>query len=79
MKTAISLPDDLFDTAEQTASRLGISRSVLYQRALALFLERHGDALVTDSLNEVYSTTTQPPLDPLLDRMQRASLAREHW
>ncbi len=79
MKTAISVPDDLFDAAEQAAARLGVSRSALYQQALALFLERHGDTLVTDALNQVYGAQGQLPMDPLLDRMQRASLARESW
>ena len=44
-----------------------------------LFLERHGDSLVTDALDEVYGEQDQSALDPMLDRMQRASLARESW
>jgi len=34
MKTAISIPDDLFATAEQLAARFGVSRSELYVTAL---------------------------------------------
>jgi metal-responsive CopG/Arc/MetJ family transcriptional regulator len=78
MKTAISLPDGLFQAAERAARRLGISRSEFYQRALASFLERQRDALLTDALNEVYRTEA-PAVDPILDRMQRASLPRESW
>ena len=35
MKTAISLPDELFAAAEKLAERLGVSRSQLYATALA--------------------------------------------
>ena len=58
---------------------MGVSRSELVQRALAAFLERHSDALVTDALNEVYRAESQAGLDPVLDRLQRTSLPREEW
>jgi metal-responsive CopG/Arc/MetJ family transcriptional regulator len=40
LKTAISIPDNLFEAADKVARRLGISRSELYQRAIARFLEQ---------------------------------------
>ena len=79
MKTVISLPDDLFRAAERTAKRMGLSRSELVQRALAAFLERNSDALVTDALNEIYEPGNRGSLDPMLDRLQRMSLPREKW
>lgn len=79
MKTAISIPDDLFRAAERAAKRLGVSRSELVQRALAAFLERSGDALITDALNEIYKDESRGSLDPGLDRAQRSSLPREKW
>jgi metal-responsive CopG/Arc/MetJ family transcriptional regulator len=79
MKTAISIPDDLFRAAESAAKRLGLSRSELVQRALAAFLEKNGDALVTDALNEVYSEDSRGSLDSGLDRLQRSSLPKEKW
>jgi metal-responsive CopG/Arc/MetJ family transcriptional regulator len=33
MKTAISIPDDVFEQVEETAARLGMSRSELLTRA----------------------------------------------
>jgi predicted transcriptional regulator len=55
MKTAVSVPDDLFRMAEATARRLRVSRSQLYAKAIAEFLERqHGNA-ITERLNDVYS------------------------
>ena len=41
MKTAISLPDDLFDSADELAQQLGVSRSELYARAVAEYLAKH--------------------------------------
>jgi metal-responsive CopG/Arc/MetJ family transcriptional regulator len=41
MKTAVSLPDDLFRLAEATARRLRVSRSELYAKAIAEFLKQH--------------------------------------
>ena len=40
MKTAVSLPDDLFRLAEAAARRLGVSRSELYANAIAEYLDR---------------------------------------
>ena len=54
MKTAISLPDRVFRSAEQLAARLGVSRSELYSRALKALVDRHRDDLTTARLNEIY-------------------------
>ena len=80
MKTAISIPDDLFLVAEQAAERLGLSRSELYRRAIGAFLQRNNDKLVTDTLNEVYDDQAgEDHLDPILLQMQFASLEQEEW
>jgi len=54
VKTAISIPDRVFQSAEQLAARLGVSRSELYSKALATLIEKHRDDLVTSRLNEIY-------------------------
>ena len=80
MKTAISIPDDLFLVAEEAAKRLGLSRSELYRRAIGAFLQRNNDKLVTDALNEVYDKQAgEDHLDPSLLQMQSASLEQEEW
>ncbi|NNF06008.1 MAG: ribbon-helix-helix protein, CopG family [Candidatus Eisenbacteria bacterium] len=80
MKTAISLPDELFRRAEQLAKRMRVSRSELYQRALAAFLERHSDEKVTEALNAVYSADpAETHLDPVLEQMQSHSVFEEDW
>jgi len=53
VKTAVSLPDDLYLRAEQAARQLGMNRSQLYARALAKYLEDVGPDPVTERLNEL--------------------------
>ena len=79
MKTAISIPDELFEAAERVAKRLGLSRSKLYQVALAKYLENQNDAAVTAELDRVYASEDGSRLDPVLSSLQRASLPREDW
>lgn len=80
MKTAISIPDPVFKSAEQLASRLRVSRSALYSKALKAFLEDHRDDLVTSRLNEVYGASENiSVLDPDLASMQRRSISRGKW
>jgi metal-responsive CopG/Arc/MetJ family transcriptional regulator len=78
MKTAISLPNETFESAEQLAKRLGKSRSELYTLAINDYLERNNDTHVQESLNSVYSQTDSQ-LDPNLETMQLKSIAREEW
>jgi metal-responsive CopG/Arc/MetJ family transcriptional regulator len=54
MKTAVSLPDPLFEAADQLARQLGKSRSQLYAEALREYLERHRDEDITRRLNEIF-------------------------
>ncbi|TVR05700.1 MAG: ChpI protein [Spirochaetaceae bacterium] len=56
MKTAISLPDRLYDEAEKTAQSMGIPRSQLFARALEAFIEHHRRENITERLNRVYSS-----------------------
>ena len=55
MKTAVSLPDELFESADALAERLGMSRSELYATAVAEYLAKHRDGDITGKLNDVYS------------------------
>ena len=51
MKTAISIPDDIFAEADQLARRLNRSRSELYSRAVREYVARHSPDRVTESLD----------------------------
>lgn len=76
MKTAISLPDTLFASAESLAERLKVSRSELYATAVAEYVAKHRDAEVTARLNEVYSDLPSG-VDPALRRAQARSMGEE--
>lgn len=78
MKTAISLPDELFAQAEAEARRMKVSRSELYSKALAEFLQRNEDADITRRLNEVYDQVDSS-LDPELHEAQLRSFTKESW
>ncbi len=78
MKTAISIPDPLFDAAEKLSSRLGMSRSRFYCRALEEFLKTHGALGLKDALDAVYGSEDSR-LDPAFQAAQLASIAKEEW
>ena len=78
MKTAISLPDDLFASADALAERLGVSRSNLFATALAEFLAKHQSRRVTERLDAVYATESSA-LDPVVRRAQRKTILRDKW
>lgn len=78
MKTAVSLPDDLFRMAEAAARKLRMSRSQLYATAIAEFLERRKTTKITERLNKVYSTE-RSALDRAWHSAQLRSLPREDW
>ena len=60
MKTAVSVPDDLFRLVEAAARLLRISRSQLYATAISEFLNRQQRNAITERLNEVYSHSPAP-------------------
>ena len=78
VKTAVSLPDDLFRLAEATARRLHVSRSELYAKAISDYLKRQQGTAITERLNEVYSRNPAK-LDSGLHRAQLKSLEKDAW
>lgn len=78
MKTAISLPDSVFEEAEIVARQLGLSRSELYTRALQAYLRKYNRRQMLNQLNQVYSQESSA-LNPELARMQLMSLPHEDW
>jgi len=78
MKTAISIPEGVFQAAEEAAKRLSMSRSQLYTRAVREFLEAHASADVTERLNRVYAENDSR-LEPGVAELQRRSLPGDAW
>jgi metal-responsive CopG/Arc/MetJ family transcriptional regulator len=78
MKTAISISDELFESAEQFAGRKGMSRSELYAAAIQQYLREHRGEGVTERLDEIYGSEPGR-LDPGLSQLQTLSLPKEEW
>jgi len=78
LKTAISVPEDIFIKAEETAKNLGMNRSHLYTAAITEFIEKHREDDITTRLNELYAEESSR-IDPTLTGMQGSSLAQEVW
>lgn len=77
MKTAISLPDEVFSSAERLAKRLKLNRSELYTRALSEFLARHSPQEITDSWNAVVADVEQDR--ELSTKAARAVFEQVEW
>ena len=78
MKTAISVPDHVFEAAEHLARNLGISRSELYSNAVARFLEQHDTSQITEKLDRLYSVHPSK-LDQGIQELQASSLPEGDW
>jgi predicted transcriptional regulator len=78
MKTAVSIPDGVFEDAEQLAKRLNTSRSELYARALAQFIGEHAPDRVTDALNAVADAAAAGS-DEFVQAAARRTLERSEW
>lgn len=78
MKTAISLPDDLFEAAEALAARLKMSRSRLIAVALAEYVARHRAGRVTERLDAVYAAEESRP-DATVRAAGARTLRRADW
>ena len=78
MKTAVSIPDDVFEDAERLASRLRTSRSQLYARALAEFVARHDDDRVTSLMDQAVREAGGEA-DAFVRAAAQQSLQRVEW
>lgn len=80
MKTAISIPDDVFRRAEAAAKRLGMSRSELFTRAAVEFLKAYTPDDVKASYDRAFS---DPESDRTLaeqrHRAARTTLRKVEW
>jgi metal-responsive CopG/Arc/MetJ family transcriptional regulator len=78
MKTAISIPDTVYKSAEKVARRLGISRSQLYAKAVSDFIREHQYDNITEKLNEIYSKEPSN-LDLVSQVLQYSTLEKGDW
>lgn len=78
MKTAISIPNQLFDEAEVFAHERGLSRSDLYAKALHAYLQLHRNEAITEQLNIIYAEESSELETPFV-AAQAEVLQRDQW
>jgi metal-responsive CopG/Arc/MetJ family transcriptional regulator len=78
MKTAISIPDGVFEDAERLARRSGKSRSQLFSDAVREYVARHSAEEVTEAMDRVCADVGSAP-DPFTSHAARRILERTEW
>ena len=75
MKTAVSLPDDLFENADLFAQQRDMTRSQLYAMALREYLQRHRNeditARIDAAMQKIQTGTGEQPDERGLDALRR--------
>jgi predicted transcriptional regulator len=79
MKTAISIPEDVFADAERLAQRTKRSRSELYAAAVREYVARHSGDAVTEAINSVIDEVGGTGTDPFVSLAARKTLERVEW
>jgi metal-responsive CopG/Arc/MetJ family transcriptional regulator len=78
MKTAISIPDPVFNEAERLGKRLNISRSQLYAKAVENYIAQNRKLGITEVLDHVYADEASE-LDKVTQALQVRSLPQNNW
>jgi len=78
MKTAVSIPDDVFKKAERLARRMKKSRSELFSNALADYIARHAPDHVTEAMNKACEEVGLEN-DPFVSAASRRILESVEW
>lgn len=76
MKTAISIPDDVFCEADELAHELKQSRSQLYTRAVREYVARHSADSVTVALDALVAEDSD---SAFAKSVGRSVLERSEW
>ncbi|MCP4655321.1 MAG: hypothetical protein GY856_07875 [bacterium] len=78
MRTAVSIPDQVFEEAEGLAERLHTTRSQLYAEAVAEYITRHDPEGITERLNRVYDSIPEQE-DRFVTETARSVLEHVQW
>jgi predicted transcriptional regulator len=78
MKTAVSIPDGVFEKAEHLARRMKKSRSQLFSNALEEYVDRHAPDRVTETMDKVCAEIGTEA-DPFVSAASRRILERSEW
>ena len=78
MKTAVSIPDDVFEKVERFAQRTKRSRSEVFSTALREYIARHAPDEVTDAINRAVDEIGDQT-DEFAGAAARRILERTEW
>lgn len=79
MKTAVSVPDDLFERVDRLAKRSRRSRSEVYSAALREYVARHAPDEVTAGLDAVIADVGQPGAGHFTSQAARDAFESSEW
>lgn len=79
MKTAISIPDDTFKKAEETAGQLGITRSEFFTRAAVAYIRDAESASVTATVNAVLNRVSEDSDDAVEVSRRALRASKDEW
>jgi hypothetical protein len=80
VKTAISIPDEIFEQAERLAKTRGWSRSELYANAVSAFVNSERFSGVREKLDTIYGDCAgDSAVEPLLAGAQARTIAKDKW
>jgi metal-responsive CopG/Arc/MetJ family transcriptional regulator len=77
MKTAVSIPDDVFEKADRLARRAKRSRSEVFTAALREYVARHSPEEITEALNSAFQHSEKP--SEFVTEASRRILDRTEW
>jgi len=78
MKTAVSIPDHVFQATERLAETMRKSRSEMYALALAEYVARHAPDYVTETFDRVCAEVGEGT-DEFVSTAARRILERSQW
>ena len=78
MKTAVSIPDEVFQDAERLARRAKKSRSQVFSEALKEYVARHAPDEVTEAMDRAVVLVSETP-DKFISAAARRVLERTQW
>ena len=78
MKTAVSIPNELFEVAERLARRTRKSRSRLFSDALREYVARRSPDKITEAMDEALAEIGESN-DPFVGAASRRRLEQSEW
>lgn len=78
MKTAISVPNDVFELSERLAKKLKVSRSKIFAMGVKKLGEEYDDDDIIARINAVCEEV-DTSLDPFWKEMQSRTLPKDKW